>query len=267
LASTLHSTSRELLNVIFVGVETMSISKLTALACSTALMAAVSLAPSSARASYSCSAGVCSGSLDTGVIATDFDTSLAFPLFDESLGTLNSVTVTLTGWVDVFSSTVHNTSGAAVATTISETSRYAVSDTTSPGGALNSLLAALLINPSFTEAYTGVNKIAAGATVAFGPANTPGAVTMTAPSPDALSAFEAPSGGTHSLDVSTLTGDSIVGNSGNVVVTTSTNGQLTIGVTYDYTASDTPSPVPEPASLLVIGSGLAALGLIRRRKV
>ena len=62
---------------------------------------------------------------------------------------------------------------------------------------------------------------------------------------------------------STLTNQAVAGGGGNFAntFTTTASGQITF--TYDYSV---PSTVPEPASTMLVGAGLAGLGLLRRRK-
>ncbi len=206
-----------------------------------------------AEASYSCGAGVCTGFIDTGIAATELNANLLFPLFDANLGVLTSVSVSVTSQMFIHDSVVQNNKVGTATFNASESSSFSLADTTNPLSALASALAAVSLTPTYSQHYTSL--AGGGTTAAFGPNSPTASITLTTP----LSAFQAYGGGNDTVNVSTLTGSSFLGGGGNVSGTFATNAELTMSITYDYT-------VPEPASLALLGAGIASLGWIRRRK-
>lgn len=69
------------------------------------------------------------------------------------------------------------------------------------------------------------------------------------------------------LNLNTRSTQSTSGGGGNVAAQLNTTAGGAFGVVYDYTLSSlNDTVVPEPASVGVLGAGMAALGLLRRRK-
>ena len=194
------------------------------------------------------SAGVLQQQDTYGPAGTKWSTTLDFAGFNSSLGTLNSVTVTveelLTGSGSALNESANTESG-----TIS------ITDT----GTVSFLPGTLLPLVAADEASTSTLTVGAGKSV--GPVAVANTSTVSETTASDLTPFESAWTG-HATDTS-----SIAANFGtaNVLFGGTSLGEIIATVTYGYSAP-TAAQVSEPFSIAMLASGLLSLGLIRRRR-
>ncbi len=209
-------------------------------------------------------------SASTGANSTDFFTVFNIPQFNSALGNLTQITVTVGGTMTATGTLTNSSSSAATGTTISQNSTITDASPQFVAGSFGSVTInggtsggdTFLVFTTSANGGSSVGTIAGNTTVSninLSGSFTPSTVTQT-------SGFDPNLIGLGTYGVTFNTGEYTTsgGSGGNITASASTQDNLNLSITYNYSTPQISTP--EPASMALIGSGLAGIGAVTRRR-
>jgi len=190
---------------------------------------------------------VCTG---TGTVPTELNNVVSCGQFNNGLGVLQSIQITLSGGISG-TITLNQTSTTTQSMKGTESSDFNVA----------ALPGFVIPIPLFTAAYnTGFQNVAPSTPQTFTLSNNQNLNLGTDSNAATFATYTG--AGNFLINVTTSSTFSISGGGGQAQASQSTGGFLNAAVVYTYTSS----AVPEPTTVSLIGLGLIGVGFIGRRK-
>ncbi len=195
---------------------------------------------------------------------TEINQTGTLALFDSSLGTLNSVSISLDGSSTALIDLTNKISSTGPQRVRATSTVDLIFQSSITG--LDAILAGILF-PSLTNATPSVT-LNPGETASFGPLTASESYALTtADLAGITNSFAAVGGGSFNISCISESGFALTGGGGQIDSSQTTTAGCGAAIVYDYTPTPAqPNPVPEPASMALIGLGALGLAAIRRRK-
>ena len=207
-------------------------------------------------------------SASTGANSTDFFTVFNIPQFNSALGNLTQITVTVGGTMNAVGTLTNTGTSQATGAVISQTSTITDASpqyVTGSGVVINGGTSSGDTFLQFTTSASGnfvVGAIAGSSTVNninLSGIFSPSTVTQTTGFDPNLIGL-----GTYGVTFNTGEFTTSGGSGGNLTASATTQDNLNLSITYNYSTPQISTP--EPASMALIGSGLAGIGAVTRRR-
>lgn|GEM_PF-3558232 len=173
--------------------------------------------------------------------------------FDSSLGTLISMTLDISARITGTISLTNNATSIQLVSGATNSNFFV-------GPLAGFAFASPFANPSFG---TGFQNIGPGATFVSGALDS-GVVVASQTIFAGFGAYQNAGGGLFGITATTISGFALTGGGGQITSAQTTQGTFTGAVSFLF--DDGAVTTPEPASMALLGAGMLALGVARRRR-